>query len=84
MGTYHKDGYSAHVEGFFVVRDRRLRVAKSNGSRFVLVEPCELPSGTEGELLVIVDGNKMSRRVMLPDGVAKGEVSANYQVVAPF
>ncbi len=62
MGVHHKEGYSATVEGFFIVGGNRVRVAKSNGERFVLADPCEAPPGTEGELLVIVDGNEARGR----------------------
>ena len=84
MGTHHKDGYSADVEGFLVVDGQRTRLAKTNGSEFVLAEPCELTPGTEGELLVIVDGNKHSRRVTLPDGISEGQTVVVYNIVAPF
>ncbi|HZZ27009.1 MAG TPA: hypothetical protein VFE46_03300 [Pirellulales bacterium] len=85
MGIYHKDGYSAEVEGFFVVtKELRFRLAKSNGCTFVLAESCELPPGTEGDLLVIVDGKKDSRRVVLRKGVSIGQTTVEYEVVAPF
>ncbi len=85
MGTYHPGGgYSATVEGFFVVGEQRVRVAKSNGSRIVLAEQCEVPPGTEGELLVIVDGAERSRRVIVPNGVVAGQTFVEYQVAAPF
>jgi len=84
MGIHHKDGYSADVEGFFVADGNRVRLAKSNGCTFVLAELCELPPDIEGDLLVIVDGKKNSRRVVLRKGVAKGETIVEYDVVAPF
>src|SRR5437763_1575369 len=73
MGTQYRSGYSAHVEGFFVTADFRIRLAKTNGRTFVVAEPCELAPGTLGELLVIVDGDRHSRLVTLPQGVAKGQ-----------
>ncbi len=84
MGRYHADGYSADVEGYFVVGDRRYRLAKTNDIRFVLAEPCELPPGIEGELLIIIDGNASSRMVTLPTGVAQGQIAVEYTVAAPF
>lgn len=83
MGVRHKDGYSADVRGYFVVNSRRFRVAKSNGSTFVLAEPCELPPQTEGDLLVIIDDQARSRRVKI-DGVAPGQSIVRYTVTAPF
>jgi hypothetical protein len=84
MGIYHENGYSADVEGFFVIRGNRVRLAKTNGYTFVLAESCELPPGAEGELLTVVDGNSNSRRVVLPDGVLRGQTLVKYEVAAPF
>ena len=85
MGIHRADGgYSATVEGFFVVSGERKRLAKTNGSKFVLTEPCELAIGSTGDLLVIVDGKRDSERVMLPKGIANGQIVAEYTVIAPF
>jgi hypothetical protein len=85
MGVHREDGsYSASVEGYFIAGGTRMRLAKTNGRTFTLSEPCELSPGTEGELLVIVDGDKDSKRVVLPDGVASGETVVRYEVAAPF
>ena len=85
MGIHHENGYSAEVEGFFVTAaHERIRLAKTNGSTFVLAQPCELPPGTTGELLIIVDGQPDSRLVVLPDGICRGQTLVNYKVAAPF
>ncbi|HVX60225.1 MAG TPA: hypothetical protein VHC19_06485 [Pirellulales bacterium] len=84
MGIRHEYGYSAEVEGFFVTKEKRIRLAKTNGSAFVLAEPCELPPGIEGDLLVIIDGNAHSQRVVLPNGVERGQTAVNYALAAPF
>jgi hypothetical protein len=84
MGIHHEHGYSAEVEGFFVVGSTRIRLAKTNGCTFVVAEPCELSPGTEGDLLVIVDGSKSSRRVVIDGGVALGQRLVGYRVAAPF
>jgi hypothetical protein len=85
MGITRQDGgYSATVEGFFVFAGQRFRLAKTNGATFTLVEPCELPPGTEGELLVIIDGKPDSKRIALPRGALADENIVGYQVVAPF
>ncbi|MBX9789788.1 MAG: hypothetical protein K2Y37_12795 [Pirellulales bacterium] len=84
MGIHRQFGYSATVEGFFVCGGREHRVAKSNGSSFVLIEPCRLAPGTCGDLVVIVDGHRNSRQVSLPDGALAGRATVAYQVVAPF
>ncbi len=85
MGVHHENGYSADVEGFLVVRGGpRIRLAKTNGDTLTLAESCELAPGTLGELLVIVDGKKNSRLVVLPRGVSMGQSLVRYTVAAPF
>jgi hypothetical protein len=84
MGVHHEDGYSASVEGYFVVGERRIRLAKTNGSAFVLAESCELAPGTAGELVVIVDGEENVRSVAVVDGVVAGQTVVEYKVTAPF
>ena len=84
MGTQRENGYSADVEGFFVVNGNRIRLAKTNGSTFCLAESCELPPGSEGDLLIIIDGKSHSRRVVVPDGVCLGQTQVSYKVSAPF
>ena len=84
MGVYRQNGYSADVEAFFVVGDERFRLAKSNACTFVLAESCELPPDTEGDLLTIIDGQRDSRRVVIPDGVVKGQTAVGYTVLVPF
>lgn len=84
MGIHHADGYSADVEGFFVVDKIRIRLAKTNGCTFVLAEHCTLPPGMEGDLLVIVDGKSSSRRIEVTDGIVPGQTVVRYQTAVPF
>lgn len=84
MGIRHEYGYSADVEAFFVAAGACFRVAKTNGWAISLAESCELPPGIEGELLIIVDGNARSQRVVLPEGVEPGQTTVKYTVAAPF
>jgi hypothetical protein len=84
MGIIRESGYSATVEGYFIADGERMRLAKTNGSMFVLVEPHELKKGTIGQLLVIVDGREDSQLVTLPEGATNGETIVNYVVSAPF
>lgn len=84
MGIHHRYGYSAEVEAFFVVAGERFRVAKTNHEQISSNEWCNIPPGTEGDLLVIIDGNARSRRVVLPEGVEPGQTTVKYTVAAPF
>jgi hypothetical protein len=85
MGIHRENGgYSASVEGFLVVSNARICLAKTNGSTLTLAEPCELLPGTSASLLVIVDGEKDSRQITLPDGAIHGQTVVRYEVEAPF
>ena len=85
MGIHRDNGaYSANVEGYLVIGRKRIRLAKTNGVTCALAEPCELAPGTIGDLVIIVDGKKDSKMVSLPNGVTKGQVTADYNVIAPF
>lgn len=84
MGTRHQYGYSAKVEAFFIAAGKQIRVAKTSHVTISFAESCELPPGTEGDLLVIIDGNASSRRVVLPEGVELGQTAVRYTVAAPF
>ena len=83
MGIRHRYGYSAEVEAFFVVAGERIRVAKTNHEQISSNEWCNMP-GTEGDMLVIIDGSASSRRVVLPEGVEPGQTTFKYMVAAPF
>jgi hypothetical protein len=79
MGIARENGYSARVEGFLVAGGHRYRLAKTGGGDLVLSEPCcELLPGTVAELLIIVDGDAVSKPITLPDGIALGQHLARY------
>jgi hypothetical protein len=84
MGTHHADGYSANVSGCLVVGERRIRVAKTNEALITLAERCELPPGTEGQLIVTVDGDAFSQMIRLPSGITIAQSTTDYTVAAPF
>jgi hypothetical protein len=84
MGIHRDNGYSAIVSAFFAAGGEQFALAKTNGASFVLAESQELAPGTEGDLVVVVDGEASSRRVTLPDGAILGETTVGYRVVAPF
>lgn len=85
MGIVREDGYSASVEGFLVIDEStRLRLAKTNGFSLLLAEPCELPAGTEADLLIIIDGTSDSKRVVLPEGATADNPEVKYLAAVPF
>jgi hypothetical protein len=84
MGIQRENGYSASVEAFLVVGDQHIRLAKTGPDKVVLVEPCELAPGNEGELAIIVDGHSDSQTVILDDGAMSDRHEVRYSVLAPF
>jgi hypothetical protein len=84
MGIQRENGYSATVEAFLVVGEQHLSVAKTGRDAVVLAEPCELSPGTEGELVMIVDGHRESRPVVLDDGAVSGRREVRYSVAVLF
>jgi len=84
MGVQRENGYSASVEAFLDVAGQHIRLAKTGPDEITFVEPCELPLGTEGELVIIVDGDRDSRSVVLNEGAALGSREVRYSVAVPF
>lgn len=78
MGIQRGNGYSASVEAFLAVGESKIRLAKTGRTTIAFAEACELPPGTEGELVVCVDGHCDTRSVVLPDGLPLGQRVATY------
>jgi hypothetical protein len=83
MGIQRENGYSASVEAFLVLGEQHISVAKTGRDTVTLVEPCDLPPGTEGELVMIVDGHRESRAVVLDDGANRERREVRYSVAVP-
>jgi hypothetical protein len=84
MGIQRENGYSASVEAFLVVGDQHIRLAKTGPEKVVLVEPCELAPGTKGELVIIIDGHRDSRSVVLDEGAMSAQQEVRYSAAVPF
>ncbi len=84
MGIYREGGYSASVEAYLLVGDNRYPIAKTGHDEVVVAEACELPPGCEAKLVVIVDGQKSSRAIVLDDGIRRGSLNARYSEAVPF
>jgi hypothetical protein len=68
MGTFWKDGYSAHVDIYLLVAGQQLPVAQVGPRELILQQPHELPPDSIGELVIDVDG----RSVLYPIAIRKG------------
>ena len=84
MGIQRENGYSATVEAYFCINEQRVRLARTNGCTFDFAQPQQLPPGTCGTLLVIVDGQEHAKTIQLPGGASNDETSVQYRVIAPF
>jgi len=73
MGIHWNDGgYSTDVELYLRVANRNLRIAKIGPDSFVLREECELPPGTEGTIVIKVDGDERKIHAFLQNGTVRG------------
>ena len=78
MGFYSGGCYSATIEAYLLVGDVRYPIAKTSHVDVVVAEPCELPPGCKAELVMIVDGDKSSRAIILYEGATRDSLSAPY------
>jgi hypothetical protein len=60
MGIQWKDGFSAHVELFLLVEDKKLRVAQVGPESLILRDTCTIPPGTRGRIVIKVDDRRKS------------------------
>jgi hypothetical protein len=63
--------YSATVDLRLRVNGRILDVGQVGHKFLILAEPCEVPPGTEADLIVTVDGKETVQRVELHEGITR-------------
>ena len=79
MGKHWTDGgYSSDVELSLQVGERTLRIAQIGPNRFILRDECEFPPGTEGTIVIKVDGDERKIHAFLQNGVARGATEVQY------
>lgn len=79
MGKRWSDGgYSSEVECHIQVADKALRIAQIGPKSFILRDGCELPPGTEGTIVITVDGDERKIHAFLQNGVARGVNEVEY------
>ena len=71
MGQRWFDGYSADVEIYLVIDDKRYEVAQIGSGSLILRDFREIPPCTHAKLIMNIDGNEEAEDVFLGDG-AKG------------
>jgi hypothetical protein len=79
MGQHWKDGgYSSEVEIYLQIADKSLRIAQIGPNSFILRDHCEFPPGTEGTIVIKVDGRERKVHAFLQDGVMMGVEEVAY------
>ncbi len=81
MGIQRQNGYSATVEAHLLVGDKSVEVAKTSSDVIFVANDCELPPGVKAQLVVVVDGERFARWIVLHAGVVKGQREARYSPV---
>jgi hypothetical protein len=79
MGQHWKDGgYSSDVSIQLRVADKALRIAQIGPKSFILRDTCEFPPGTEGTIVITVDGDERKIHAFLQNGVTNGTREVQY------
>jgi hypothetical protein len=82
MGIRRENGYSASVAAYLTVGGQRVQIAKMNRDYLTLADTCELASGTEAQVSIIIDEKKSTKMILLNDGVVAGQREVRYSVLA--
>ncbi|MGQ0628958.1 MAG: hypothetical protein ACT4PL_12770 [Phycisphaerales bacterium] len=69
----HRGSYSAKVELWLRVGERRMELAQVGHSRMYFDAPVELPEG-EAELIQRIDGNQRTRAIRLAAGTGSNRI----------
>ena len=79
MGKQWNDGgYSTDVDLYLQVGERKLRIAQIGPDAFILRDECEFPPGTEGTIVIKVDGDERKIHAFLQNGVVRGATEVQY------
>jgi hypothetical protein len=78
--TLPTSGYSAHVEMYLQLADRKLSVGQLGPAHCILEDSGNLPP-QNGEIVVIIDGHETRRPVYLPHGISPTENRVAYETV---
>ena len=73
MGQKWFDGYSAEIEIYLVINDKRYDVAQIGAGFLMLRDSNEIPPHTHAKLVMIFDGVEEAENVFLADGAKNNE-----------
>jgi hypothetical protein len=79
--NFTAEGHSPDVRINLVIGDLTLNVARIRGDQMMLREACDAPAGTEGLVLVTVDGREDAIQIILPEGIRNDSQLISYRRV---
>jgi hypothetical protein len=77
--TAHSSSYSADVDMFLVLDDRKLSLGQLGPAHCVLEEATAFPPG-QGEIVLIVDGGESRLPVFFPEGASATSCRVSYHL----
>jgi hypothetical protein len=69
MSIAESKEYSVNIAGRLVVDGKILAIGQICGRHLVVIDDCDLPPGTEAQLIVTVDGREKVSHILLPHGL---------------
>ncbi|HTU24804.1 MAG TPA: hypothetical protein VMF30_05375 [Pirellulales bacterium] len=79
MGKQWKDGYSASVDLYLMIGDQHFGVGEVGPDALVLDRnDTAIPPGAQGDLVIVIDGEKTSQTIILPHGAPIGADEVAY------
>jgi hypothetical protein len=78
MGNAWQDGYSAHVDLYLLIDGEQIGVSQVGPGWFILQDDRHLPPGSEGELVVAIDGSEKRQHVFLHHGASGRGIEVAY------
>ena len=78
IGVLPQHGYSAKVEAYLHVQDRRLKIGRIGASALELRETCDVPASTNATVVVSVDGLEQRMPILLIHGISNGSAIVEF------
>lgn len=79
MGHQWNDGgYSSEVDAYVLLGDKKLQIAQIGPKSFILRDHCDISPGTEGTIVISVDGRERKIHAILQNGAVNGFQEVQY------
>jgi hypothetical protein len=73
MGQQWLDGYSADVDVYLLIDDKRYDIAQIGGGSFILRGDHQIPAETQATLVIVVDGTEERQQIVTCEDARKEE-----------